>query len=135
MRSTRSQAAGFAIVGVIGFAVDGGILTLLNSGFGIDLLRARIASFSVAVTVTWILNRNRTFADRKDRRAAREWARYAVVNALGALLNMVIFFWLVQHFEWASSWPILPLAIAAGVALIFNFFASKHVAFWVPRSR
>ena len=133
-QTTRIQAVSFATIGAIGFLVDGGILTVLNGVFDLDLFRSRLASFSVAVTVTWALNRRQTFADRKDRRAAREWGRYAVVNGLGALLNMVIFFWLVQHYAWAASQPILPLAIAALIALNFNFFGSKYVAFWVPRS-
>ena len=133
-RGTRHQAVNFALIGAIGFVIDGGVLTVLNSVFGLDLFRSRLVSFSIAVTVTWALNRWRTFADRKDRRAAREWGRYAIVNGLGALLNMAIFFWLIQHYAWAASQPILPLAIAATIALNFNFFASKYVAFWVPRS-
>ena len=131
---TPHQAVSFALIGAIGFLVDGGVLTVLNSVFGLDLFRSRLVSFSIAVTVTWALNRWRTFADRKDRRAAREWGRYAIVNGLGALLNMAIFFWLIQHYAWAASQPLLPLAIAAAIALNFNFFASKYVAFWVPRS-
>ncbi len=133
-QTTRKQAVSFAMIGAFGFLVDGGVLTVLNSAFQLDLFRSRLVSFSIAVTVTWALNRRRTFADRKDRRAAREWGRYAIVNALGALLNMAVFFWLVQHYAWAANQPILPLAIAASIALNFNFIASKYVAFWVPRS-
>ena len=135
MPTIRNQAARFAVIGAIGFVVDGGILTALNSAFGLDLFRARLVSFSVAVTVTWYLNRHQTFSDRKDTRAGQEWARYAVVNGIGALLNMAIFFWLVHQYTWAANWPIAPLAVAAGVALVFNFFASRQIAFRVPQSR
>ena len=133
-QTTRKQAVSFAMIGAIGFLVDGGVLTVLNSAFELDLFRSRLVSFSVAVTVTWALNRRQTFADRKDRRAAREWGRYVIANGLGALLNMAIFFWLVQHYAWAAGQPIVPLAIASTIALSFNFFASKYGAFWVPRS-
>lgn len=128
-QSTGRQAGSFVIVGGIGFVVDGGILTFLNSIYGLDLLQSRIVSFSVAVTVTWFLNRQQTFADRKDRRAAREWGRYAIVNSVGALLNIVIFFWLVHRYISLAGMPLVPLAFAASFALIFNFFASKHIAF------
>jgi len=129
MPSLGAQATRFAIIGAIGFVFDGGILTLLNSVYGIDLLYARICSFSVAVTVTWFLNRQRTFASQKSERAASEWGRYAIINGVGAMLNMGVFFWLIQHFNKFREMPLLPLAVAASIALVFNFFASKHIAF------
>ncbi len=129
IRSNGRQACNFAIIGGIGFIVDGGFLTLLNSVFEFDLIPSRLASFSVAVTVTWFLNRRKTFADRKDSRAAHEWGRYAIVNSIGAFLNMGIFFWLVHHYNPLAKIPLVPLAIAASIALTFNFFASKHIAF------
>ena len=129
MLSLRAQAARFAIIGAIGFVFDGGILTVLNSVYGIDLFYARICSFSVAVTVTWFLNRQRTFANRKSDRAASEWGRYAIINGVGAVLNMGVFFWLIQQFNQLRDMPLVPLAIAASIALVFNFFASKHIAF------
>ncbi len=123
------QGGRFVVVGAIGFFVDGGILTLLHSLFDFSLLHARLVSFAVAVTVTWYLNRRHTFAASKDVQAMHEWGRYAVVNGIGAALNLGIFLWLVYRFSVLASWPIVPLAIAASVALIFNFFASRHLVF------
>ena len=123
------QAGRFIIVGAIGFLVDAGILTILHSVFEFSLLHARLCSFAAAVTVTWYLNRQHTFFDRKDTRVVHEWGRYAVVNSIGALLNLGIFLWLVYRFTALASWPIIPLAIAASIALVFNFFASRHLAF------
>ncbi len=123
------QAGRFIIVGAIGFLVDAGILTILHSVFEFSLLHARLCSFAAAVTVTWYLNRQHTFFDRKDTRVVHEWGRYAVVNSIGALLNLGIFLWLVYRFTALASWPIIPLAIAASIALVFNFFASRHLVF------
>ena len=123
------QASRFLIVGAIGFLVDGGILTLLHSMFDFSLLQARLCSFSAAVTLTWYLNRQHTFAASKDVRYVHEWGRYAIVNSIGAVLNLGIFLWLVYRFTALANWPIIPLAIAASIALVFNFFASRHLAF------
>ncbi len=123
------QAGRFIIVGAIGFVVDGGILTLLHSLYDFSLLHARLMSFAAAVTVTWYLNRHHTFGADKDERAFQEWGRYAVVNSIGALLNLGIFLWLVYQFRILADWPILPLAMASAVALVVNFFASRHLAF------
>ena len=124
-----TQAGRFAAIGAIGFVVDGGILTILDSVYDVSLFYARLVSFSAAVTVTWYLNRHLTFASGGRNEAGREWGRYAVVNGIGALLNMGIFFWLIYVYEWLAAWPIVPLAIAAGLALVFNFFASRRIAF------
>lgn len=127
--ATMSQAGRFAAIGAIGFVIDGGILTLLDSVYGVNLFHARLVSFSVAVTVTWYLNRRLTFASELRNPPGREWGRYAFVQGVGAVLNMGIFFWLVFTFEALAAWPILPLAIAASVALVFNFYGSRHIAF------
>jgi len=127
--NVTQQASRFFIVGSIGFFVDGGILTLLHSLFDFSLLHARLVSFAAAVTVTWYLNRQITFSNNRDSRAMNEWTRYAVVNGIGAMLNLGIFLWLVYRFEMLASWPIMPLALAASVALVFNFFASRHLVF------
>lgn len=129
IQTTREQAGRFAIIGSIGFVVDGGILTILSNMYSFDLLFSRLASYSVAVTVTWYLNRHRNFSEKKDRRAALEWGRYAAVNSIGALLNMSIFFSLAHQFKLMAEIPLLPLLIASPIALIFNFLASKHIVF------
>ena len=123
------QAGRFFVVGSIGFFVDGGILTLLHSLFDFSLLNARLVSFAVAVTVTWYLNRHNTFSASKNANAVGEWTRYVFVNSIGALLNLGIFLWLVYRFSALADWPILALAVASSVALIFNFFASRNIAF------
>ena len=123
------QAGRFIIVGAIGFLVDAGILTILHSIFEFSLLHARLCSFAAAVTVTWYLNRQHTFFDRKDPRAVREWGRYVAVNSIGSILNLGIFLLLACRFTLFASWPIIPLAIASAIALFFNFFASRQLAF------
>lgn len=134
MSATRRQASSFALIGGVGFIVDGGILTILNSIYDIELLPARIASFSAAVTVTWFLNRQRTFADRKNQGVVGEWGRYAAVNSIGSLLNMGIFFWLIASYRVLADWPLIPLGMAASIALVFNFVASKYIVFRHPNS-
>lgn len=129
MLATGRQAGSFATIGAIGFVVDAGILTVLNSIYDVDLLPARIVSFSAAVTTTWLLNRERTFADRKGEKLVSEWSRYAAVNSVGSILNMGIFFWLIAQNEALARVPLIPLGIAASIALLFNFVASKYFVF------
>lgn len=123
------QARSFALIGAVGFVVDGGILTVLHGFADFSATKARLVSFPVAVTLTWYLNRRRTFRQQSDQNSGREWARYAAVNSAGALLNLSIFLWLVHQWQSLSEYPVIPLAIAAVVALAFNFAGSKLFAF------
>lgn len=134
MKSTAGQAGSFAVIGSIGFVIDGGLLTLLHEVYDFTLLHARLVSFGFAVTTTWLLNRQRTFANQKESRVVREWSRYAAVNSIGALLNMSIFFWLASRYSVLAETPIIPLAIASSIALAFNFLGSKHLAFRQPQT-
>lgn len=134
MLATGRQAGSFAVIGGIGFVVDGGILTIMNTVYGIELLPARLVSFTAAVTTTWFLNRQRTFADNKSKKPVSEWSRYAAVNSIGSVLNMGIFFWLITQYEALARIPLVPLGIAASVALVFNFIASKYLVFRQQRS-
>ncbi|MEM1175288.1 MAG: GtrA family protein [Pseudomonadota bacterium] len=127
--SLKTRLSEFTLVGAVGFVTDGGLLVLLHDVYGINPYASRCVSFPVAMTVTWLLNRWLTFADRKDSRAASELGRYAVVAVCGALLNMLIFFALVRYFSFMSEIVLLPFAIASGIALVFNFLGSQHFVF------
>lgn len=127
--SLPRQARSFALIGAVGFLVDGGILTVLHGLADFSAAKARLVSFPVAVTVTWYLNRRRTFRQDQDPNSAHEWGRYAVVNTVGALLNLSIFLWLVQRWQVLATYPVVPLAIAAGIALVFNFAGSRLFVF------
>ena len=127
--SLKTRLSRFTFVGFVGFLVDGGILVLMHDVFGVNPYASRCVSFPVAMTVTWLMNRLLTFSDRKDARAGSELGRYATVAIAGALLNMLIFFALVRYFTFMSEIVLLPLAIAAGIALVFNFIGSRFFVF------
>ena len=55
------KVLGFAVVGGVGFLVDGGILTLLSMVAHTNIYLARGASFSSATLATWLLNRTFVF--------------------------------------------------------------------------
>ena len=129
MRSIGGQASRFIVIGLVGFVVDAGVLLLLHERSGFGLVGARFISFPVAVSVTWYLNRRWTFHDRQSNAAAAEWGRYAVVNSAGAVINMGIFLVLVSQSAAMAARPLIALGLAAGVSLVFNFIASRQIAF------
>lgn len=124
----------FALIGTLGFVVDAGVMLALKPFFGLDPLEARPLSFTAAVTVTWALNRRFTFATAASRQRMREWVRYAAVNGVGALLNLIIFYSLMIYFGALGHHPVVVLAIASLIAMAFNFWGSKTFGFKYNRA-
>lgn len=126
----RGEVARFLLVGAVGFVVDGAVLLALVEVGGTSRLWARIPSFLVAVTVTWFLHRNFTFAwAAATRPSISEWRRFVFANALGNGVNLSIYTILVTLFDLGA---LAALAIASVVAAAVNYAMSTR---WVFRRR
>lgn len=128
----KGQVLSFGIAGAIGFAVDAGVLTLLVHYAGLSPAVARIGSFACAVLATWWINRTRTFkaaAGSPRLRPHQELPRYVLVQCLGACLNYAVFMSVLYLVPATQALPVAALAVASGVAMFFNFFASRWFVF------
>ena len=105
--------ARFAAVGLAGFLIDTGTLSLLHYGAGLDPFSARAVSTPLAMTATWRLNRRLTFG-ASSRPQAAEGARYLTIATLAALLNYALYSGILLAF------PIVPppLAVALATAMV-----------------
>ena len=124
----RRQLLRFTLIGSVGFAIDGGVLTLLSVWLGINVYVSRLFSFLLATLATWWLNRRHTFGvdasfDRQTRGA--EYMRYLFIQVGGGLINLAVFAWLIYAEPRLLAFPILPLAFGSGVALLWNFFGAR----------
>ena len=126
---------GFILVGAIGFVIDAGILTALVNGLGAGHYAARALSFTAAVTATWYMNRRWVFAKIATRKRSREYTSYLIVQAIGAVINLSIFVAAIEFLPDLAKVPVIPLAIGAAVALLFNFSASRRFVFTPPKNK
>lgn len=131
MRATTRQFAAFAAIGALGFVVDGGLMTALSQFGALSPMQARPFSFAVAVTVTWQLNRSLVFG-QAAKGSVGEWARYAGVNGLGALVNLAVFYAVMLAVPPLQAAPLIALALAAGAALVCNFAGTRRLVFAGP---
>ena len=122
----------FVMAGAIGFLIEAVVITWLAVGIGMNVFFARAVSFSIAVTATWAINRNCAFAGLGQRRKGREYSAYFLVQITGAVINLGVFAAVIAGWPELAATPVLPLAIGAIIAMIFNFLASRH---WVFNDR
>lgn len=124
---TFAQAARFAIVGVINTAVD---LTFFSVFFYLmawPLLGANAASFVIAATTGYLLNKAWTFSDKsRGGEAVRRGIAFLAV-ATGGLAIASLIIWLAAM----VLPPILAKLTAIGGTFVWNFTVSRR---WVFRA-
>ena len=128
----------FCVVGTVGFIVDAGVLSVLLPFQ--DPYSARVLSYLVAASVTWILNRHYTFSDCDesvtgetktfDNRLS-QWFKYIVANGIGAGVNYAVYVVCLLSYDTFKTHPVLGVAVGSIAGLIFNFTASRN---WVFRN-
>lgn len=120
----------FCIGGVIGFVVDAGILRLLVSGLGMDAYLARLASFLVAATATWLWNRHNTFRGTRRYGLLGEWSRYLLAMSGGFAVNYATYAALYTFFAIVQKYPELGVAAGSVAGLAVNYASSR---WWIYR--
>ena len=119
-----SQLLRFCVVGTVGFLIDAGILQVLVIGAHANPYAARIASFLVAATATWLMNRRYTFAVTHQP-THTEWLRYIGFMSLGALVNYGVFALCIAFWVSARAQPWLGVAVGSVASLGLNFATSR----------
>ncbi len=124
--SVVSQFSRFAVVGVLGFLVDTGVLYLLLA-LGLDLYASRALSIGAAATFTWFCNRRFSFRSRQlgRRQQVGELARYLAAMALGGVINFGVYSLLVWRLPLFAEQPVLAVILGTGVSMVFNFVMAR----------
>lgn len=123
------QFISFAMVGVIGLAVDFLVLHVMMDVVGFDRYSARVPSYIAAATATWALNRHFTFRHSDRVALFRQWAKFLFANLSGLTANFVTYTICVTFIPLCVDYPGLGLIPASVAGLVFNFAASKKWVF------
>jgi putative flippase GtrA len=126
----NAQFFHFAVVGAVGFFVDGLLLVLLIA-LDWSLLLARLGSFACAVSITWYFNRVWTFNKTGVAKArfVKQYGYYLTAQLIGAGINFGTFFLVIHWFPVISSEPLIALAVGSSVAMCFNYVLAKKVVY------
>ena len=123
-----AQFLQFGVAGVAGFLVDTAVVYALRAQAGLYVAGA--AAYVAAVTATWWINRIWTFQDVvSSHRMHHQWARYAVANIPGLILNLGTYFLLVAASPVCAAYPVLAVAAGAIAGMFANFTLSRALVF------
>ncbi len=124
-----SKAARFFTVGASGLGVNYAISMLFTSGLT-DLwyIHANIFGIIVSISTNFILNKVWTFEDRdfSRKKTLSQYGKFSIFSSLGALVQLVIVFWLVDSYD-----VVYPLALISAIATaaFSNFILNKKLTF------
>ena len=124
----------FGVVGVVGFSVDFLVLHGLVTYVGFNYFTGRLVSFSVAVAVTWLLNRSWTFRHGQRRGRLSEALIYVAVQGAGGVANIATYTAAIALVPVLKHYLIAPLAMGSAVGLCLTFLGAKHLAFRARRA-
>lgn len=119
----------FGIVGIVGFAIDAGVLTLgLLAGTGPWFGRA--LSYVVAASATFGLNRAWTFRGaERSRPLAHDWGLFLLVNLVGFACNYGTYAALIAGVPLMRDLPVLAVAAGSLAGMVGNFVLSRKYVF------
>ncbi len=129
MIEVRIEIIRFALSGLVGFLADAGVVAVGTTILALSPIPAQLIAFSVAVTVTWVINRNWTFAEHASDRWIHEWSRYVAINSAGAVVNNGVYVLSVLGITAFFRGPVLAVAVGSLAGMAFNFAASNRLVF------
>lgn len=119
------QLVQFCAIGSIGAGINLAVYTALVHGAGVHYILAATASFVVAVTNNYLLNRWWTFRRHRGS-VAQQGARFLVVSLLALGANLLIVLLLVE----SAGLPKVPAQVLAIVLVTpVNFVGNKLWSF------
>ncbi len=135
-RGSKATFLRFAAVGGTISLIDAGLLYLFLA-LGANVYLGRLISYTVAMTVGYILNRYFTFHHLESGRVLwHRLLRHYSVHGLGGILNFAVFSLVLTlgqkmggQVAASATLPLIGVWIGGIAGLFFNYFFSRRVVF------
>ncbi len=125
------QFVKFSMVGVLNTVTSFLVYMLMSRGFGLVPLAANAIAFTVAVTISYFINRAWTFRE-KGRVVVKQYSIFFMIGGIGLFISESVLF-IIHHVLYV--YDVVAFLIAAAVVVFWNFsanrawtFSSKRVA-------
>lgn len=115
------QFVKFCLVGFTNMSIDVLVYLVLTRGFEVDYIRAAMASFVVAVTWSFFMNRRWTFR-HGGTDTANQYVKFFVINIGIMVLNLSSLYILV---DWFGFYDLVAKISVAVILALLNFSLNK----------
>jgi putative flippase GtrA len=125
-RQTLRHYGGFLLAGGLAFVTDVGVFQLFNVLLSVAPLMARPVSISIAMIVSWAINRTITFPTTSPPTLA-EFLHFAAFAWAAAAFNYAVFAALL--WAWPELWKPLAIFIASLAAMVMAYVNMRYSVF------
>ena len=125
MASSPRRLGGFALAGFSGFLVDAGLTEAL-AGLGVSPYVGRVFAVAIAIAVTYTINRNLTWRERRAAVPGRR-TRYVAVSLVSIAANYLTFAAALAAIP--DLRPVLAVAAGTGIGMVLNFIGYSRLVF------
>lgn len=125
MVAIARRLGGFAVAGFSGFLVDAGLTETLAS-FGLSPYIGRVFAVAVAIGVTYTINRNLTWKERRAPVRGRR-TRYFAVSIVSIAANYLTFAAALMVLPGLR--PVIAVAAGTGVGMVMNYVGYSRLVF------
>ena len=127
---TVRHYGGFVLGGGLAFITDATLLTILVRVFSVSPFVARLFTISIAMVVSWLVNRTITFAETRPPSVA-EYLRFAAVSWSAQVVNYCVFAAVLLAMPGLE--PIVALIMACLVSMFFSYNGYRLGVFKSPK--
>jgi putative flippase GtrA len=135
MREDAARLFRFGLVGGAAAVIHMAAFEAFRRFAGFGAAAGWGASFVVAATAAWLMNRSFTFRASPDRRTSGEWTRYLVVATLGALAHFAVFLAATAFVPPVAAQPALGIIPGSLASLCVTYVGSSIFVFATARKR
>lgn len=122
MKDLVKQMGKFGITGALCFLIDYGFLGFCAEVLGIHYLIAGVISFTISVTVNYLISRKFVFHMDTAGNRKREFASFVFLSVIGLGINELVMAVLV---EFMGIHYLMSKIVSTAVVMVYNFISRK----------
>lgn len=122
MKKLIEQIIKFGFVGFLCFFIDYGIMVFLTEVAGVHYLLSSAISFTVSVTVNYILSVTLVFETDKNKNKLKEFFVFVFLSIIGLGINQLVM-WFAG--EVLGIFYMLSKIGATAIVMVYNFISRK----------
>lgn len=122
MKKLLEQILKFGIVGVVCFFIDFGLLVILTELFSINYLISSGISFTVSVSVNYLLSMRYVFVSKNGSNKTAEFLMFVILSVAGLGINQLLMWIMVDK---VHIYYMVSKIVTTAIVMIYNFVTRK----------